>query len=62
MLLFWSLVTVAVIALLRGLRNGGKTDQVRGADRLRRLEECYARGELDSEEFRRRRRNLGGSA
>jgi putative membrane protein len=64
----WVTLTVLVIALLIALlvvwitRRSGPTD--RNSDRdgaVRILEERFARGEIDSEEFEERRRALRGA-
>ena len=56
-----ALLVVAVLALLRGWGQGGSRSEPQGdgrtsADRL--LDERFARGEIDEEEYRRRREVL----
>jgi len=60
MLLFWALVIAGGIALVRWLGTRDKG----GGDRKRRtpldiLQERYARGEIDREEYEQKRRDLG---
>lgn len=57
----WIVLIVIVIVLLVLLltRRSGPTDtSVRGDEALRILEERFARGEIDREEFEERRRTL----
>ncbi|EAP98718.1 hypothetical protein JNB_01080 [Janibacter sp. HTCC2649] len=51
---FWALVVVAVVALFRGTRSDPQ--QVRdGSDEARRiLDQRFARGEIDTDEYRAR--------
>jgi len=62
MLLFWVLVIVAVVLLVRWMMGGSQEDRVtKRSDRNRALEileERYARGEIDHEEYQRRREDL----
>ena len=62
MLLFWVLVIVAVVLLVRWMMGGSQEDRVtKRSDRIRALEileERYARGEIDHEEYQRRREDL----
>lgn len=60
-LLWWSLLVVAIVALLRWTRGRGPRQPTAGADRaLDTLRERFARGEIDREEFEERKRVLGG--
>lgn len=69
MILFWILTIVAIVWLVRNL-DGGRSASDRdanvrrdalGDDRaLAILRERYARGEIDSDEFERRKRDLVG--
>jgi len=64
----WIVLLVAIVTgailLVRGLWNRGGPDDARSGqaaprgDALAILEERYARGEIDDEEFEERRRNL----
>lgn len=60
MLLFWALVILGVIAFVKYLWGGPQGDQTRHMDSLQILEERYARGEIDREEFEQRKRDLDG--
>lgn len=60
MLLFWLVVVVAIVALVRWL-SGTQTSSGHRGDKtqaLEILEERYARGEIDDEEYQKKRRNL----
>jgi putative membrane protein len=56
MLVFWGLVVAGVIFLVRYLGHG--RDQRGGGDALRILDERFARGEIDADEYSRRRQLL----
>lgn len=56
MILFWGIVVVGVIALFRQSRTDGPTAQ-RGPREV--LDERFARGEIDAEEYRARKAILG---
>lgn len=61
MILFWVLVVLAIIWLARALDLGsmfGVTREPKGDKALETLRERYARGEIDGEEFERRKRDL----
>ena len=62
MLLFWGLVLVGVVALVRGLGPGADRHAPpppnHGA--LDLLAQRYARGEIDREEYEQKRRDLSG--
>ena len=63
MVAFWGLVILAVIAIFRGLgatRNEA-TEQTPVRDALRILDERFARGELDVEEYHARQNALRGT-
>jgi putative membrane protein len=55
MLAFWALVILGIVALARWLRNGNTTTR---GDVRQVLDERYARGEIDREEYLRRREDL----
>ncbi|GAA0527577.1 hypothetical protein GCM10011581_40370 [Saccharopolyspora subtropica] len=58
MVLFWALVVLAIVALVRYLQRSGRVERGTGtAEEL--LAERLARGEIDEEEYRRRRAALG---
>jgi putative membrane protein len=58
MVAFWTLVVVAVIALVRGLRDDGGHGRPAEADPRRLLDERFARGEIDAEDYKARRELL----
>lgn len=67
MLVFLTLIVGGVYLLVRALRGEAHRSVYEGPDRtasrsnaLSILEERYARGEIDREEFEERRRTLGG--
>ena len=56
-LLWWALVLLAIVALVRWLTKGARRGP--GEDRaLEILRERYARGEIDKNEFEARKRDL----
>lgn len=64
-MLLWSLLLVALIAggvwlAVRAFRGSDGPTADRGSSALRILEDRFARGEIDPEEFDERRRTLGG--
>ena len=60
MLLFWALVIAGGVALVRwlGTRDKGGGDTRRSTP-LEILQERYARGEIEREEYEQKRRDLG---
>lgn len=62
MLLFLGLIVLAIVLLARWFGGGAsRRDTVQGGrSALQILEERYARGEIDREEFERKRRDLTG--
>ncbi len=61
MILFWGLVILGAIALVRWLWMSGKDsrNESRGTP-LDILQERYARGEIEREEYERKRKDLEG--
>ena len=57
MILFWTLVILGIIALVRWLAGTGSRSSSAKSP-LKILQERYARGEIDDEEFQRKRREL----
>lgn len=62
MALFWILLIVAIVALMKGVWGGGVPSGRRQNEPLDILKQRYARGEIEREEFEQKRRDLGGSA
>ena len=61
MLVFWALVVIAIVVLVRSIRSGGPAAPPPASPDARRiLDERFARGELTEEEYLRRRQVLGG--
>lgn len=58
MLLFWGLVVLGIIAIAKYVWGAPGKDQARASAALQILEERYARGEIDSEQFLRQKRDL----
>lgn len=59
MILFWALVIAGLVAIVRwlGARNNGGGNP-RGKTPLEILQERYARGEIEREEYEQKRRDL----
>ena len=64
MIVFWVLVIAGVVLLVRQLATSAQTGRSEDGPRtpLDILGERYARGEIDKEEFQRKRRDLDGVA
>jgi putative membrane protein len=60
MLLFWGLIIAGVIAVVRSWRPGSHDGRGGSSDALRLLDERFARGEIDEDEYRKRRDLLAG--
>lgn len=59
MALFWILLLVAIVALVRGTRGSGTAaGQPPGKSGIDILKERYARGEIDKTEFEVKKRDL----
>jgi len=60
MLLFWGLLVLGVVAILKWLFGGSgeRRDPPPAKTALQILEERYARGEIDREDFEQRKRDL----
>lgn len=62
MVAFWALVIFAVVAIFRRLGRSQEPDQeARGTDPLRILDERFARGEMDLDEYHARQDVLRGA-
>ena len=60
MILFWGLIIVAIVLVVRGFgnRSGGDAPRLPEKTALDILRERYARGEIDKAEFEEKRRDL----
>ena len=58
MLVFWGGLTVVALAWLRSTRRGHQPERSTGDKAERLLNERFARGDIDEEEFARRREVL----
>ena len=60
MILFWGLVLVGTVALVRWLSDQSSSSAApRGKTALEILQERYARGEIQKEEYDQKKRDLG---
>jgi len=55
MLAFWALLVVGGVAVYRLLRDGDERSRGQRNDPARLLDERFARGEIDADEYRQRR-------
>lgn len=62
MLIFWIIVVVGVVALVRGiLARGGGGSPAASESPLEILKRRYAKGEIDKAEFEEKRKDIFGS-
>ena len=57
-ILFWVVILLLIVALVRGVSGFSGSDRKLRKSALDILEERYARGEIDQEEFERKKRDL----
>jgi putative membrane protein len=60
MVAFWALLIFGLVALFRGTARPGQPDREPGRDSQQILEERFARGEIDEDEYRARAEVLRG--
>ena len=59
MLLFWLLVILGILALIRWLQSSSSRDPAaHGKTALEIVQERYARGDIDKEEYEQKKRDL----
>lgn len=60
MILFWAAVILFIVWVVREIsgRNEGKDKQNRGRSALEILQERYAKGEIDKQEFEEKKKDL----
>jgi putative membrane protein len=60
MILFWLLISLGIAALIRWLQaQSGSAQGTRGKTPLEIVQERYARGEIDRDEYEQKKRDLG---
>jgi len=57
MVIFWGLIIFGIVAIIRWI-SGNSRDQPRQKTALDILQERYARGEIDEQEYQQKRRDL----
>ena len=60
MLLFWILVILGIVVLVRALSGGGTSSRLEGPKALDILKSRYAKGEITREQFEQMKRDIGG--
>ncbi len=61
MILFWGLIILAIVALVKILFGGTSDEGSRQSSPLELLQRRYARGDIDTEEYQRKRKQLADS-
>ena len=63
MILVWGLIILGIVALIKWLMTQTSREQgTRNKTAMEILQERYARGEIDREEYEQKRRDLGAGA
>ena len=62
MLLFWVLVILGIVALMRALSGGTRDGGERPAHAMEILKARYAKGEITREQFEQMKRDIGEAA
>jgi putative membrane protein len=57
MIIFWALIIIGIVALIRGASYGGRHHRA-GNSALEILKERYAKGEIDRKEFEEKKKDL----
>ncbi len=62
MILFWVVIIALIVLVVRGVRGGGERDRSGSptGSALQILQERFARGEIDKQEYEDRRKTLAG--
>ena len=60
MVVYWGIIILAIVLLVRWLGGAAGDRHDEGETPLQILKKRYARGEIDKEEFERRKRDLEG--
>ena len=63
MIIFWALIALVLVFLVKELTDGGENKNAArasetGGDALRILDRRFAKGEIDEEEYRRRKKEI----
>ncbi|MDP3948847.1 MAG: SHOCT domain-containing protein [bacterium] len=58
MILFWALIIVGIVALVRGVSGNGTSRHRGGNSAIEILKERYAKGEIDKKEFEAKKKDL----
>lgn len=58
MIVFWALIIIGIIALVRGISENGGRYRRGGNSSIEILKERYAKGEIDKKEFEAKKKDL----